>query len=168
MVNQISLCLGSVLIEKKALSNYFLHPRYPYLWFSSKKHIYWLRFQTFVSVLLSTLRSLQKHDEVTIFKFTAGRKTSLHAQHEFVRSWKSKNALHYSLVPFSPIGFFSLYVLFTQFRPFDATLGNSFFQVSSYACANVRITYEKNKRKILTRTSPGLKWEKKTHRQRSI
>ena len=94
-------------------------------------------------MLLSTLRSLQKHDEVTIFKFTAGRKTSLHAQHEFVRSWKSKNALHYSLVPFSPIGFFSLYVLFTHFRPFDATLGNSFFQVSSYACANVRITYEK-------------------------
>ena len=40
---------------------------------------------------------------------------------------------------------FSLYVLFSHFRPRDATRGNSFFQMSSYARANVRITIEKTK-----------------------
>ena len=43
---------------------------------------------------------------------------------------------------------FSLYVLFSYFRPRDVTLGNSFFQMSSYACAYVCVTCEKNKRKI--------------------
>ena len=38
------------------------------------------------------------------------------------------------------IDLFSLYVLFSHFRPRDATRGNSFFQMSSYARANVRIT----------------------------
>ena len=41
------------------------------------------------------------------------------------------------------IDLFSLYVLFSHFRPRDATRGNSFIQVSSYARANVRITNEK-------------------------
>ena len=43
------------------------------------------------------------------------------------------------------IHLFSLYVLFSHFRPCDATRGNSFFQMLSYACANVRITNEKEK-----------------------
>ena len=43
------------------------------------------------------------------------------------------------------IDLFSLYVLFSHFRPRDATRGNSFFQMSSYARANVRITNEKTK-----------------------
>ena len=44
------------------------------------------------------------------------------------------------------IDLFSLYVLFSHFRPRDATQGNSFFQLSSYARANVPITNDKNKR----------------------
>ena len=43
------------------------------------------------------------------------------------------------------IDLFRLYVLFSHFRPRDATRGNSFFQMSSYARANVRITNEKQK-----------------------
>ena len=43
---------------------------------------------------------------------------------------------------------FCLYVLFSHFRPRDATRGNSFFQMSSYARANVRITNEKTKGKF--------------------
>ena len=43
------------------------------------------------------------------------------------------------------IDLFSLYVLFSHFRPRDATRGNSFFQMSSYARANLRITNEKQK-----------------------
>ena len=67
------------------------------------------------------------------------------------------------------IDLFSLYVLFSHFRPRDATRGNSFFQVSSYARANVRITNEKNKRKIPMRASRGLKWENKMYKlKRSI
>ena len=46
------------------------------------------------------------------------------------------------------IDLFSLYVLFSHFRPFDATGGNSFFQMSAYARANVRITNEKTKGKF--------------------
>ena len=38
---------------------------------------------------------------------------------------------------------FSLYVLFFHFRPRGVTLGNSLFQMSSYASALVCITYEK-------------------------
>ena len=41
-------------------------------------------------------------------------------------------------VYFIVIDLFSLYVLFSHFRPRDATLGNSFFQRLSYACAHVR------------------------------
>ena len=55
------------------------------------------------------------------------------------------------------INLFSLYVLFSHFRPRDATRGNRFFQMLSYARANVRITYDKNKRKIPMRASRGLK-----------
>ena len=58
---------------------------------------------------------------------------------------------------------FSLYVLFSHFRPRDVTLGNCFFQLSSYARAYVCITYEK------TKASRGLKWENKTYKlKRSI
>ena len=59
------------------------------------------------------------------------------------------------------IDLFSLYVLFSHFRPCDATRGNSFFQMSSYERANVCITIEKNKRKIPMRASRGLKWKNK-------
>ena len=44
---------------------------------------------------------------------------------------------------YKTIDLFSLYVLFCHFRPRDATQGNSFFQMSSYARANVRIINEK-------------------------
>ena len=67
------------------------------------------------------------------------------------------------------IDLFSLYVLFSHFRPRDATRGNSFFQMSSYARANVRITNEKNKRQIPMKASRGLKWENKMYKlKRSI
>ena len=47
--------------------------------------------------------------------------------------------------------------------------GNSFFQMSSYARANVRITNAENKRQIPMRASRGLKWENKTYKlKRSI
>ena len=66
------------------------------------------------------------------------------------------------------IDLFSLYILFSHFRPRDATRGNSFFQMSSYARANLRITNEK-KRKIPVRASRGLKWENKMYKlKRSI
>ena len=38
--------------------------------------------------------------------------------------------------------------MFSHFIPRDATRGNSFFQMSSYARANVRMINDKNKRKI--------------------
>ena len=67
------------------------------------------------------------------------------------------------------IDLFSLYVLFSHFRPRDATRGNSLFQMSSYARANVRITNKKNKRKIPMKASRGLKWENKMYKlKRSI
>ena len=62
------------------------------------------------------------------------------------------------------IDLFSLYVLFSHFRPRDATRGNSFFQMSSYARANLRITNDKKKRKIPMRASRGLKWENKMYK----
>ena len=46
------------------------------------------------------------------------------------------------------IDLFSLYILLSHFRPRDATRGNSFFQMSSYARANLRITNEKTKGKF--------------------
>ena len=49
---------------------------------------------------------------------------------------------------YSSIDLFSLYILFSHFRPRDATRGNSFFQMSSYARANLRITNEKTKGKF--------------------
>ena len=48
----------------------------------------------------------------------------------------------------SSIDLFSLYILFSHVRPRDATRGNSFFQMSSYARANLRITSEKTKGKF--------------------
>ena len=39
-----------------------------------------------------------------------------------------------------------MYVLFSYFRPCDATRGNSFFQMSCYANANVHITNEKKQK----------------------
>ena len=49
---------------------------------------------------------------------------------------------------FRSIDLFSLYILFSHFRPRDVTRGNSFFQMSSYARANLRITNEKTKGKF--------------------
>ena len=64
--------------------------------------------------------------------------------------------------PQKEIDLFSLYVfIFSYFTPSDATRGNSLFQMSSYARANVRLTNRKNKRKIPMRASRGLKWENK-------
>ena len=45
------------------------------------------------------------------------------------------------------IDLFSLYVLFSHFRPRDATRGNRFIQMS-YARANVGITIDKTKGKF--------------------
>ena len=53
------------------------------------------------------------------------------------------------------IDLFSLYVLFCHFRPRDATRGNSFFQMSSYARANVRITNEKKEKE---NSHEGITW----------
>ena len=53
------------------------------------------------------------------------------------------------------IDLFSLYVLFSHFRPRDATRGNSFFQMSSYARANVRITNEKKQKE---NSHEGITW----------
>ena len=52
------------------------------------------------------------------------------------------------------IDLFSLYVLFSHFRPRDATRRNSFFQMSSYAGANVRITNEKK----MGNSHEGITW----------
>ena len=49
---------------------------------------------------------------------------------------------------FNSIDLFSLYILFSHFRPRDVTLGKTFFQMSSYAREYVRITYEKPKGKF--------------------
>ena len=38
---------------------------------------------------------------------------------------------------------FSLYVLFSEYRSCDNTLGNRFFQISSYSDTYLRIIYEK-------------------------
>ena len=62
------------------------------------------------------------------------------------------------------VDLFSLYVLFSHFRPRDVTRGNSFFQMSSYARANVRIINEKNKRQIPMKASRGLKWQSKMYK----
>ena len=64
------------------------------------------------------------------------------------------------------IDLFRSYVLSFHFRPRDATRGNSFFKMSSYARANVRISNEINKRKIPMRASHGLKWENKMYKQK--
>ena len=64
---------------------------------------------------------------------------------------------------------FSLYVLFSHFRPCDVTPGNSFFQMSSSARAYGMHNVCKNKKKIPLGTSLGLKWENKTYKlKRSI
>ena len=49
---------------------------------------------------------------------------------------------------FQSIDLFSSNVLFSHFRPRDATLGNSFFEMLSYAHAHVCITCEKTKAKF--------------------
>ena len=53
------------------------------------------------------------------------------------------------------IDLFSLYILFSHFRPRDATRGNSFFQLSSYARANLRITNEKKQKE---NSHEGITW----------
>ena len=45
----------------------------------------------------------------------------------------------------NPIDLFSLYVLFSQYRSRNNTLGNCFFHISSYSRTYVRIVYEKTK-----------------------
>ena len=49
---------------------------------------------------------------------------------------------------FDPMDLFNWYVLFSHFRQLDVTLGNSFFQMPSYARAYVRITFEKTQEKF--------------------
>ena len=64
------------------------------------------------------------------------------------------------------IEIFSLCVLFSHFRPRNATRWNSFFQMSSYARANVRKLLKK---KTKQKASRGLKWENKMDKlKRSI
>ena len=56
---------------------------------------------------------------------------------------------------FTVIDLFGLYILFFHFRPRDATRGNSFFQMSSYARANLRITNEKKQKE---NSYEGITW----------
>ena len=86
------------------------------------------------------------------FRATAAR------QNEWAYTRYVSFVVHFLMV----LELFSLYILFSHFRPRDATQGNSFFQLSSYARANVRITNETNKRQIPMRASRDLKWENKT------
>ena len=51
------------------------------------------------------------------------------------------------------IGLFSLYVLFSQWRSYDNTLENCFFQILPYSRAHVRIIYEKTKGQFPLRPS---------------
>ena len=61
---------------------------------------------------------------------------------EFLFSINFVNA--FSFVRTSPsVDLFSLYVLFSQYRSGDNTLGNRFFQISSYSFAYLCIIYEK-------------------------
>ena len=46
------------------------------------------------------------------------------------------------------IDLFSLYVLFSQYRSFDDTLENCFFQILSYSRAYLCVMYEKTKGKV--------------------
>ena len=86
----------------------------------------------------------------------------------FYQSYPSFLALSLLSLPInpshSPIDLFSSYVLFSHFRPRDATRGNSSFQMSSDARANVRITNDKHKRQIPMRASRGLKSENKMYK----
>ena len=62
---------------------------------------------------------------------------------------------------------FSLYVLFSHFTSYDATLKNSFFQMSSLSMCKCTHNLWKNKRKIPMRISRALKWENITYKPRS-
>ena len=46
------------------------------------------------------------------------------------------------------IDLLSLYILFSQYRSFDDTLENCFFQIFSYPRAYLRVMYEKTKGKV--------------------
>ena len=76
----------------------------------------------------------------------------LHVKHNYFSSFNQSNHWFVVTLPSSnlrlPIDLFSLYILFSHFRPRDATRGNSFFQMSSHARANLRITNEKTKGKF--------------------
>ena len=74
----------------------------------------------------------------------------------FVPSGRSKTILSPFLYFICLIDLFSLYILFSHFRPRDAPRGNSFFQMSSYARANLRITNEKTKGKFPSHE--GITW----------
>ena len=52
------------------------------------------------------------------------------------------------MAEFKAMDLFSLYILFSHFRPRDVTVGNSFFQMSSHAREYVCITNEKTKGKF--------------------
>ena len=54
-----------------------------------------------------------------------------------------------SLKKYGAKDLFNLYVLFFQYRSCDYTLENSFFQISSYSRAYLRIIYEKKKGQVL-------------------
>jgi len=62
---------------------------------------------------------------------------------------------------------FSLHVLFSHFTSCDATLKNSFFQMSSLSTCKCTHNLWKKKRKIPMRISRALKWENITYKPRS-
>ena len=91
---------------------------------------------------------------------------SVRCSHKSITAWSFFFLL---LQSWYTIDLFSSYGLFSHFKPRGAALGNGFFQMSSTARANVRTTYEKNKRKIPLGASHGRKWENKTYKlKRSI
>ena len=73
--------------------------------------------------------------------------TSRHLLQNRAHTLPTRKQRVYSVICFL-IDLFSLYGLFSHFRPRDATRGNSFFQMSSHARANLRITNAKTKGKF--------------------
>ena len=96
---------------------------------------------------------LQHAGSLECFRVVLCITTWKHKHSGLTTTWVKNNrwfifCVHFNGAPCSPIDLFGLYVLFSHFRPRDAIRGNSFFQMSSYALANVRITNDKNKKKI--------------------
>ena len=80
-------------------------------------------------------------------------------QNEWANTRYVNFVVHFLMV----LDLFSLYVLFSHFRPRDATRGNSLFQMSSYVRANVRITNDNKQKANSHEASRDLKWENKTY-----